>query len=245
MNKSYFLMILALMIITLPGFTATRAITADGQKVLLEADGKWRAVVSNMRNSQWLKEPIVEEIKIPVKAEEAAKISLKNLTGSAFYKKEEGDLLAVDGNSTFIAPIAFKTEPESNLELKVANGNVLKLYSETMVTINEPEIINGSINKQVFKLSYGEVGVTVSLDGRDILQGKSGEVEVVFNSGLSKLIMDKDLKGEAVVKNGLITLQPENNMKKKTHVSGFYKATFEGDKISHPTQASVIMYDWR
>lgn len=245
MNKKYFFMVLALIIISLPGFAATRAITANGEKVLLEADGTWRAVVSNQRNSLWLREPEKIRLENPDNEKELSRISQENHTGSVYYKTTEGEWQAMSPEARLVAPMSFKTDSQSSLKLKIAEDNVLKLYPETMITIQAPEIANRQVKKQVFEISYGEVNAAISLDGRDKLQGKAGKVNITFNSGLSKLIIDKNLKGEAVVKNGIIILQLENNKRKKTKVSGFYKATLNNNKISPPAQASVIQYDWR
>lgn len=245
MSKKYFFMILAFIVFQSFCFAETRAITSDGQKVLLKEDGTWISVFSNKRNSEWLRTDDTARVKKEIKKTDLNLISLESFSGPAYYKNKEGDWQEISKDSTLAVPMSFKTGIKGILGLQIANDNCLKLYPETEITILKPETSNRNIQKQIFKLSYGEVNAKISMDGRSILQAKFGEIEVLFESGLSKLIIDKDLNGEVVVKNGLIAIQLENNMRKKTKVSGFYKSEFKNNRISPPRQASVIQYDWR
>jgi len=148
----------------------------------------------------------------------------------------------------FSKPYSFRTGKKSSVSVQLQLENILKLSENSEITVDVPELEKKEIKvkKETAELKNGELTVSIALDGRDLLDIKVGRVSVKASSGLFKIIYDsRKGKGEVVVKNGVVSVRPARSKAKGTKVTGFYKILFKGNKISSPTQASVIQYDWR
>lgn len=148
----------------------------------------------------------------------------------------------------FDKEFSFKTGKEAAVSVKLQLDNQVKLAQESEMTVYPPTLARkeNKIEKEKVKLKRGEITAAVSLDGRGILEIESNGILISGSSGLFKVIYNqKKEKGEVVVKNGLVEVSQKRGGGKPIKVSGFYKVTFGGGKISSPTQASVIQYDWR
>ena len=162
-----------------------------------------------------------------------------NLNGSWSQLKE---------NIKFENNTGFKTSADSSVSIQMYRDNKIKVYSSSECLIKSPEYDNSNeeIEKQVVKLTKGEITAAVSIEGRKILHIEVSNITIVAQSGIFKVIYNENEdKGEVVVKNGLIDVKKNDSTSKLIKLSGFYKVTFEKGTISNPVQASVIQYDWK
>ena len=151
-------------------------------------------------------------------------------------------------NLKFKEDYNFRTLDESYLTVQMQLENQVKLYANTEVLVTPPilEAKECKVAKELVELVNGELTSAISLDGRDLMHIKVSTMDVVGQSGLFKVIYDREKdKGEVVVKNGIVEVTSAETSGKPTRISGFYKVTFENGELSAPTQASVIQYDWR
>ena len=142
----------------------------------------------------------------------------------------------------------FKTSADSSVTIQMYAENQIKLYSNSEFIVNSPEFnySNEKVEKQIIKLTNGEITAAVSIMGRGILNIEVSNINIIAISGLFKVLYNaKEDKGEVVVKNGLVEVIENRSDSRPTKLSGFYKVTFEKGRLNKPTQASVIQYDWR
>lgn len=142
----------------------------------------------------------------------------------------------------------FKTSEDSSVSIQIYGENVIKLCSSSEFLVKSPEFDNSKekVERQIVKLTNGEITAAVSITGKGILNIEVSNVTIIAQSGLFKVLYNaKEDKGEVVVKNGLVEVKEKGSNFRPTKLSGFYKATFEKGKLNNPKQASVIQYDWR
>ena len=126
--------------------------------------------------------------------------------------------------------------------------NQIKLYSNSESLVKHPEFdnLNAEVERQIIKLTNGEITAAVAIMNKGILNIEVSNINIVAFSGLFKVIYNaKEDKGEVIVKNGLVEVKEKNSNSKPTKLSGFYKVTVEKGRLNNPVQASVIQYDWR
>lgn len=178
--------------------------------------------------------------------------NIVEFTGTPDYKTS-GDWRSLNKNLEFKEVHTFRTSDESSITIKTQLDNEIKMYStkeypSTEITVKPPLIENkeAKIIKQNVEMTKGDVKVSISVDGKQLLHILVGNITVVGQAGLFKIRYDDDKdKGEVVVKNGLVEVSVTGSRDKPIKLSGFYKVTFENGELSAPTQASVIQYDWR
>ena len=151
-------------------------------------------------------------------------------------------------NLKFENDTSFKTSEDSSVTIKMCGDNQIKLYSKSEFLVKPPELDypNEKVEKQIVKLTNGEITAAVSITGRGILNIEVSDITIIAQSGLFKVLYNaKEDKGEVVVKNGLVEVKENSSGSRPIKLSGFYKATFEKGKLNNPVQASVIQYDWK
>lgn len=141
----------------------------------------------------------------------------------------------------------FRTKEKESVTVQLQLENEIKLLEKGEILVRKPvlEEEENKVKSEELDLANGEITVAVTLDGRDLLTINVPEQDIIImgKSGLFKVLYNqKKQQGEVVVKNGLVEVTRGDDTKK---VSGFYKVTFDRNKLSKPTQASVIQYDWR
>ena len=182
------------------------------------------------------------------KAREALKVAQVTSVKGKVTGRDIGPWDKTKAKFHFSKDYSFKTGENGAVSIQLQLENVLKLAKNSEIRVKVPELEKKEvkIKKEAAELKYGELTVAIALDGRDLLEIKVGRVLVEASSGLFKIIYDeRKEKGEVVVKNGVVTVKKVRSHSKGKKVTGFYKITFKGNKISNPTQASVIQYNWR
>ena len=174
---------------------------------------------------------------------------IKEITGNPQYTRM-GVWETIDENTQQnISEIetGFRTNEKETIIVTLQLDNEIKLLENGEILVKRPVLAENEnkVESEELDLVSGEITVAITLDGRDLLTINIPELDIVVTgkSGLFKVIFNqKKQQGEVVVKNGLVEVTRGDDTKK---VSGFYKVTFDRNKLSKPTQASVIQYDWR
>lgn len=141
----------------------------------------------------------------------------------------------------------FRTYEKESVTVQLQLENQIKLLEKGEILVKRPVLAENEnkVESEELDLINGEITAVVTIDGRDLLTINIPEVDIVVmgKSGLFKVLYNqKKQQGEVVVKNGLVEVTRGDDTKK---ISGFYKVTFDRNKLNKPTQASVIQYDWR
>ena len=162
-------------------------------------------------------------------------IHLDKYKGEVNYGKSD-DWKPVTSELNFSDESYVKTSTDSYLELKMPYDNYIKLFSNT----------NLNLGTSLINLLDGELNTAISTEGKEKLLIRISKINIIGRSGVFKVIYNKESdKGEIVVKNGSVEVIEDNQEQKTVLLSGFYKVTFENDKLSNPTQAKVTDYNWR
>lgn len=164
------------------------------------------------------------------------------------YFRSVGDWEKLSKGFAFEKEHSFKGNKGGFLAIELQQKNQLKLASGSELVVFPPDLHKeeNKVVKETATLRSGEVTAAISLDGREILEVEAAGVVALGASGLFKVLYNNQKgNGEIVVKNGLVEVFTRANPSKRVKVSGFYKVTFLNGKISNPTQASVIQYEWR
>ncbi|MBF0543208.1 MAG: FecR domain-containing protein [Candidatus Riflebacteria bacterium] len=175
--------------------------------------------------------------------------------GAAFFRSI-GDWQPLKKGMIFDTDHTFKTEKEGFIVIELQLKNQVKLASNSEMVVFKPSLHEkeNKVTKEKVKLTRGEVTVSISMEGRELLEVESSGVTSIGASGLYKMLYNEMKRtGEVVVKHGLVevignqteTGSSKNPATKRVKVSGFYKVTYANSQVSNPTQASVIQYDWR
>ncbi|HNV69891.1 MAG TPA: FecR domain-containing protein [Candidatus Ozemobacteraceae bacterium] len=179
--------------------------------------------------------------------EKLAQLTVGDVSGDS-QVRSVGDWERLSKGFVFDKEHTFKTAKGSTIAVEMHYKNLVKIASGSEVVVSPPELhpTENKVVKERVILRSGEVTVAVSLDGREILEIEAAGVVAMGASGLFKVLYNNTKgTGEVVVKNGLVEVFTRSNPTKKIKVSGFYKVTFQQGKVSNPTQASVIQYNWQ
>ena len=151
----------------------------------------------------------------------------------------------IPDNALVKVECGYRTAENESVTVQLQLENQIKLLQNSEMLVSLPQIATDEdkVVSESLELVNGEITVIITLDGRDLLSIKVGDLVITGKSGLFKVIYNQDKEqGEVVVKNGLVEVTGRG---KTIKVTGFYKVTFDQRKLSKPTQASVIQYDWR
>ncbi|MBF0410717.1 MAG: hypothetical protein HQM10_25455 [Candidatus Riflebacteria bacterium] len=172
--------------------------------------------------------------------------------GGAAFCRSIGDWEPMKKGMVFNTDYTFKTEKDGFITIALYMQNQVKLGSTSEMVVFKPQLHEkeNRVLKERVVVNRGEITVSISMEGRDLLDVEAPGVVSIGASGLYKMIYN-DVKrtGEVVVKHGLVEVLNKKGEaggnQKRVKVSGFYKVTFANFEITNPTQASVIQYDWR
>ncbi len=179
--------------------------------------------------------------------EQMMKLTVSDASAEA-QVRSVGDWERVSKGFTFDKEHTFKTPKGATIAIEMHYKNLLKIASESEVVVSPPELhpTENKVVKERITVRSGQVTVAISLEGREILEIEAAGVVAMGASGLFKVLYNNTKgTGEVVVKNGLVEVFTRSNPTKRIKVSGFYKVTFQNGKVSNPTQASVIQYNWQ
>ena len=179
--------------------------------------------------------------------EKLYRVTVADASGDA-QVRSIGDWDRAQKGFSFEKEHTFKTNKGAVVAIEMAYKNQVKIASGSEVVIPTPELhpIENKVVKEFATIRNGEVTAAISLDGREVLEIEAAGVVAMGASGLFKVLYNNTKgTGEVVVKNGLVEVFTRSNPTKRIKVSGFYKVTFQNGKVSNPTQASVIQYNWQ